>query len=228
LTDLTPVPDVPEAFADLVVRAIAERAGPRFSLVLSGGPLARRCYERLADAAGAVDWLAVDVYIGDERMLGPDDPESNQHLVRQALIDPVGGVGSFHPMPTDADPEACAAAYQQTISEALANGGFDLVHLGMGPDGHTASLFPGAVSLEAGPDCFVVATEDPNGTNPFPRLTLTLPAINQAHRIVFTVSGAEKREAVARLRAGDDIPAARVTAPQVEWLVDAAALAGPS
>jgi 6-phosphogluconolactonase len=73
-----------------------------------------------------------------------------------------------------------------------------------------------------------VATEDPNGVNPLPRLTLTLPAIDQAHRIVFTVSGPEKRQAIERLGAGDDIPAARVRAPQIDWLVDAEALGAPS
>jgi 6-phosphogluconolactonase len=223
LTGLDPVADVPAAFADLVVRAMAERPGPRFGLVLSGGPLARTCYERLA-ANEDLDWSVVDLYLGDERMVPADDPDANQRLVREALVDKLGTVGSFSPMPTTGDPDRCATEYQTTVAAALADGGFDLVHLGMGPDGHTASLFPGAPSLDVGPERLVVATEDPNGTNPHPRLTLTLPAIARARHVVFTVTGAEKRGALARVRAGDDLPAARVQAPDIEWLVDAAAL----
>ena len=100
---------------------------------------------------------------------------------------------------------------------------FDLISLGMGPDGHTASLFPGSPALEVGPQVLVVATTDPNGQNPHPRLSLTLPAIDQARLAVFTVAGEPKRRAVARIRAGDDLPAARVRAEQVRWLVDRAA-----
>jgi 6-phosphogluconolactonase/glucosamine-6-phosphate isomerase/deaminase len=101
----------------------------------------------------------------------------------------------------------------------------DLIHLGMGPDGHTASLFPDSAELEAGPDELVAATTDPNGLNPHPRLTLTLPAINAARAAVFTVAGASKADAMAALVRGDDIPAARVKAARTVWLVDAAALA---
>jgi 6-phosphogluconolactonase/glucosamine-6-phosphate isomerase/deaminase len=87
--------------------------------------------------------------------------------------------------------------------------GIDLIHLGMGPDGHTASLFPGAPTLESEPGVLVAATEDPNGVNPHPRLTLTLPAINSARMAVFTVAGASKAAAVAALLRGDDLPGAR-------------------
>jgi len=121
--------------------------------------------------------------------------------------------------------EECVAAYQRTMAALLAGPGIDLIHLGMGPDGHMASLFPGSPELEAGPDILVAATTDPNGRNPHPRLTLTLPAINAARTAVFTVSGPSKADAVAALVRGDDIPAARVDAARVVWLVDAAALA---
>jgi 6-phosphogluconolactonase len=229
LTELTEVDDVPGAFAALVAQAFAERPGPRFSIMLSGGPLARTCYERLAALApGVIDWTLVDAYLGDERVVPPEDRDANQRLVREALVDPVGALGSFTPMPTDGDPETCAAEYDETLSGVLADGGIDLVHLGMGPDGHTASLFPGASSLDAGPDQLVVATEDPTGANPHPRLTITLPAIARARRVVFTVSGPDKREAMARLVRGDDIPAARVRNADVRWLVDAQALGEPS
>ena len=93
------------------------------------------------------------------------------------------------------------AAYQRTMSDLVTGPGIDLIHLGMGPDGHTASLFPGAPTLDAEPGVLVLATEDPNGVNPHPRLTLTLPAINSARLAVFTVAGASKADAVAALRA---------------------------
>jgi 6-phosphogluconolactonase len=219
-----PVDDVPRAFASTVVEAFGARPGPRFALVLSGGPTAQACYELLAVSSSAIDWSLVDVYVGDERFVPPDDPDSNARLIRESLLSRVGHVGSFSPMPTTVgDIETCAADYQRTIAELVTGAGIDLMHLGMGPDGHTASLFPGAPTLEAGPGDLVMATEDPNGVNPHPRLTTTLPVINSARIAVFTVAGASKADAVARLRRGDDIPASRVHAGRTVWLVDRAA-----
>jgi 6-phosphogluconolactonase len=128
-------------------------------------------------------------------------------------------------MPTELPVEECVAAYQRVIGALVTGAGIDVIHLGMGPDGHTASLFPGAATLAAGPGELVAATEDPNGVNPHPRYTLTLPAINSARLAVFTVSGASKADAVAALERGDDIPAARVHAGRVLWLVDGPACA---
>jgi 6-phosphogluconolactonase len=225
---IRPVADVAAAFVEVVVAAFVDRPGPRFTLVVSGGPTARECYERLAAAPpGTVDWSSVDVYMGDERLVPPDDPDSNQRLVRESLIDPVGGVGRFVPMPTDGDPVDCARRYREVVAAVIEGPGIDLIHLGMGPDGHTASLFPGAAALDAGPGELVAATDDPTGANSLPRLTLTLPAIDRARRAVFTVSGPAKRGAVAGVRAGDDLPAARVRADDVVWLVDAAAYGDP-
>ena len=217
-----PVDDVADAFAATVRDAFAARAGDRFTLVLSGGPTARRCYERLAEGTGppAIDWSVVSVYLGDERLVPADDPDANQRLVREALLDRVGPVGTFRPMPTDGPASECAAAYRRTVAELLQTDGIDLIHLGMGPDGHTASLFPGSAALGAGPDELVVATTDPNGRNPHPRLSLTLPAIDRARLAVFTVAGEAKREAVAALRCGEEIPAALVDAAEVRWLID--------
>ncbi len=221
LSGVAPATDVPAAFASTVAGAFDHRVGERFTLVLSGGPTAQACYEALAvHRVGAIDWAKVDIYMGDERLVPADDPDANQRLVRQSLIEPVGGVGSFTPMPTDDDPEMCAAAYQRVVAAVLAGPGFDMIHLGMGPDGHTASLFPGAPTLRAGPDQLVMATVDPNGHNPHPRLTLTLRAINQARLAVFTVVGEAKRHAVHLLRSGEDIPASRVEAAKVRWLID--------
>jgi 6-phosphogluconolactonase len=221
---LSPVDDVPRAFARTVTEAFAARPGPRFSLVLSGGPTARQCYEVLA-TAGGIDWAAADVYVGDERVVPPDDADANQRLIREALLDRVGTVGSFSPMPTELPLDECVAAYQRTMAAVLEGPGIDLIHLGLGPDGHTASLFPGVPELRPGPDVLVATTTDPHGRNPHPRLTLTLPAINAARSAVFTVEGASKAGAVAALLRGDDIPAAQVDAARVVWLVDADALA---
>jgi 6-phosphogluconolactonase len=219
LREAVPVPDVPEAFAALVAERFRARSGERFTMVLSGGPTAEACYERTAALpAGAVDWSLVDVFMGDERVVPADDPDANQRLVRQTLVDKVGC--TFTPMPTEGDPAACAATYQTVMAGVLAGPGLDLVHLGMGPDGHTASLFPGAPTLNVSTDQLVAATTDPNGRNPHPRLTLTLGAIDRARLAVFTVAGEAKREAVARLLAGEDLPAARVRADEVRWLVD--------
>jgi 6-phosphogluconolactonase len=225
----TVVDDVPRAFVDAVVQAFEARSGPRFALVLSGGPTAQECYEVLAaasadgGAAAGIDWALVDVYVGDERFVPPDDDDANQRLIRESLLDRVGAVGSFSPMPTVGAIEDCAAAYQRTIADLVTGPGIDLIHLGLGPDGHTASLFPGAPTLEAGPGELVAPTEDPNGRNPLPRLTLTLPAINSARLAVVTVTGASKAVAVAALERGDDLPAARVHAGHMLWLVDRAA-----
>ena len=234
-----PVADVPEAFTKTVCEAFASRPGPRFTLVLSGGPTAKDCYENLSAAtsgagagggsagtggpAEAFDWSLVDIYMGDERIVPPDDPDANQRLVREAIVDRVPDVGSFTPMPTAGPPEQCAADYQRVLAAVLAGPGIDLIHLGLGADGHTASLFPNAPTLDAGPDELAFATEDPNGRNPHPRLTVTLPVIDAARLVVFTVTGDAKRDAIAALRRGDDIPAARVRAERIVWLVDRAA-----
>jgi 6-phosphogluconolactonase len=221
---LTPVEDVPRAFADTVVVAFGSRSGPRFALVLSGGPTARKCYEVLAEADG-IDWSLVDVYVGDERIVPPDDEDANQRLIRESLLDRVGGAGSFHPWDTTLPVDECVAAYQRVIGDLVTGPGVDLIHLGMGPDGHTASLFEGSPALDAAPSELVAASEDPSGTNPHPRLTLTLPVINSARLAVFTVSGASKAPAVAALLRGDDLPAARVHAGRTLWLVDGPAAA---
>ena len=218
--DLEITDDVPAAFARCVGTAFGDRPGPRFTLVLSGGPTATRCYERLAgeSASGGldVDWSLVDVLVGDERCVPPDDPEANQRMLRQTLVERVGPLGSFRPMSCDEGPDAYEAVLRRLPAP-------DLVHLGLGPDGHTASLFPGSPALETPGDRWVAENEDPSGRNPHRRMTLTLAGIARASLAVFTVSGRDKREILARVRAGGDLPAGRVRAGRVLWLADTAA-----
>lgn len=211
------VEDVPSAFASTVVDTFRNRKGSRFSLVLSGGPTARACYERLAATAGErIEWRFVDILMGDERCVAPDDPDANQQLVREALVTRIDDLGSFQPMSCEEGPEA----YQRVVERMPA---LDLVHLGMGPDGHTASLFPGSPALDAPPGVLVTRSVDPSETNPYERMTLTLSAIARARRAVFTVVGESKRDAMARMVRGVDLPAANVRAEEVIWLVDSAA-----
>ncbi len=211
------VDDVPGEFAERVVESFLNRPGDGFSLVLSGGGTARRCYERLAaDGAEAIDWWAVDLYWGDERCVDPDSPDSNQRLAREALLERVGAANEVHPMRCEEGPEP----YQLKVSALPA---IDVVHLGMGPDGHTASLFPGSPALDADAGRLVVMNEDPSGRNPHRRMTFTFSAIARARLVIITIEGEEKREAFAKVRAGEDLPVARVRAGRVLWLVDPAA-----
>lgn len=208
------VDDVAGEFAERVIEAFHARPGDGFALALSGGETARRCYERLAtDGGQSIDWWVVDVFWGDERCVAPDHPDSNERLGREALLERVGAANAVHPMRCEEGPDP----YQMKIGEA---GKLDVVHLGLGTDGHTASLFPGSPALEADPGRLVVRNEDPSGTNPHPRMTLTYAGIARARLVLVTVAGPEKKEPFARVLAGEDLPAARVRADRVVWLVD--------
>ncbi|MGI9080073.1 MAG: 6-phosphogluconolactonase [Acidimicrobiales bacterium] len=212
------VDDVAPAFAAQVIEAFRGRPDEGFSLMLSGGSTAVTCYEQLAiQGANQIDWWQVDVYWGDERCVPPDDPASNERLVRQALLERVGAANAVYPMRCEDGPDP----YQQRIAQA---GRLDLVHLGLGPDGHTASLFPDSDALDADPGRLVVMNADPKGNNPYPRMTLTYSGIARARLVVFTVAGEEKRAAFAGVCGGDpSLPASRVTADRIVWLVDRAA-----
>ncbi|MEX2658711.1 MAG: 6-phosphogluconolactonase [Acidimicrobiales bacterium] len=208
------VPDVPAAFAELV------RAEAPTSIALSGGGTAEACYRALARTDG-VPWAAITVLFGDERWVPVDDPDSNEGMARQALLDHVSPA-AVHSMSEAADDiDAAADAYGELLASLAP---IQLVHLGLGEDGHTASLFPGNASLDE-EVALVVATGD--DAHPHPRLSLTYPAIAGSHLAVFTVSGAEKAQAWARVCQGDDLPATRITAGRVIWLLDPEAAATP-
>jgi 6-phosphogluconolactonase len=212
--ELIVVDDLPGEFAARVIRAYENRPDELFSFALCGGSTARPCYERLAEESTySIDWLSVNIYWGDERCVPPDHPDSNQLLGRQALLEKVGAANAVYPMSCDEGPDA----YQLRLGEI---GKLDVIHLGMGPDGHTASLFPGSKALEADPGQLVARNEDPSGRNVHPRMTLTFSGIARSRLVIFTVSGASKREALRAVMDGADLPAARVGADRVVWLVD--------
>ncbi len=213
------VDDVPGAFADVAAGAIADAHAVRddsFSLVLSGGSTARECYEELATRSG-IDWSRVECLVGDERCVPPDDPDANQAMIRGALVERVAPRPAFLPMDCEAPP----GTYEAVIA---ARPHLDLVHLGLGPDGHTASLFPGSAALSAPASRLVAHNVDPSGRNRHERLTLTFAGIARARLVVFTVAGADKHVALSRVFRSEDIPATAVRAGRVLWLCDPGAI----
>lgn len=218
------------AAAEIVVetlRAAIQQHG-RATLVLTGGNTPRPLYRFLAaDYRGALDWQLVDVFFGDERHVPHDDEDSNFRMARDTLLQglPIPP-DRVHPIPTGGTPDANARAYEQTLLKVF--GGppaFDLVLLGMGADGHVASLFPESPALDE-IERWVVATEAPPSSPVRDRITLTFPALNTAHTVLFLVSGEGKRDALASvLRDPDDAPPAeRVEARErLLWFVDEAA-----
>src|SRR6266508_4839476 len=183
--ELRRVENVPVAFMELV-----ESEAPG-SIALSGGNTARQCYELLAKAD--VDWGGVDVWFGDERWVPVHDPDSNEGMARVAFLDEVEPRAIHSMRHAGETPEAAALAYDDAVRDAPP---IDLIHLGLGPDGHTASLFPGAEALTV-TDRLVVANGDE--LHPHPRLTFTYPALARAQLVVFTVAGEGKRDAFARI-----------------------------
>lgn len=211
--------------------AISERG--RFSLVLSGGSTPGGLYELLAESPcrERIDWSKVHLFWGDERYLPLDDEESCYRLANDTLISKVSiPAEQVHAFETDlADPQTAADRYTQTLRDYFGadQARFDLVLLGMGPDGHTASLFPGHASLNADEATWVVVERDSPKPPPL-RLSLTLPLLNQARTIVFLVTGDDKAERLQEVLQSDEaptLPSARVRPENGDliWLVDSAA-----
>jgi len=218
--ELVMVPDAPSLaahVADWLLLLALEKQG-RFAVCLSGGSTPKRLYELLAGPVyrDRFPWSRVQWFWGDERFVPAGDTMSNFHMVNEAMLShaPVPPA-HIHPIPTEKiAPDASAAAYEHTLQlfydgEQLnsARPLFDVVLLGLGADGHTASLFPGSAALQERKRwaCAVV------GTKPPARITLTYPALESCRHMAFLVSGREKLAILARLRSGDaGLPAARV------------------
>lgn len=207
-----------------------QAAGHVPHIVLTGGTIAESIHReiaRLTPDAG-VDWGAVEVWFGDERFVAADSPDRNVGQARAAFLDEVGvPAHRVHAMPSAeeaADVEEAAGAYAQEV-RSVGQGHFDILMLGVGPDGHVASLFPGFPQLDVDDDIAVGVTGSPKP--PPERVSLTFPALRRSTSVWFLVSGDGKAEAVASALGGADVhdtPAAGVQGTdETVWFLDRAA-----
>jgi len=210
-----------DRFVSLASAAIAERGC--FTVALAGGSTPEPAYALLAEPPRArdIDWARVDVFWGDERSVPPDHPDSNYRMARRVLLDHVPvPEENVHRIRGELPPEDAAAAYRLELQEHLGvDGRFDLILLGMGPDGHTASLFPGTDAIQEQERSVVAVYVEKLDAW---RVTLTLPVINAARHVIFLVSGEEKAHALARVHADEPLPAGMVEPVdgKLTWLVD--------
>lgn len=203
--ELRVVDDLAEAGSHIFLET-----APR-TIALAGGGTPRPVYQKLAGHPEA--WEGVDVFFGDERCVSLDDPASNFRMANEVLLSRVSA--RVHPM-RDCDAEDYERELASVFGETIPR--FELIFLGLGRDGHTASLFPGDPAVGV-TDRTVVKVQRPD----HPRLTLTIPVLSAAKLAVFLVTGADKEDALVALLAHADVPAARVAAERVIVLVDAAA-----
>jgi 6-phosphogluconolactonase len=189
--------------ADQLAWRIAEgrRLGRQVHIALAGGRTPERAYELLADIEGS--WQHVHLWLGDERCVPEDDPESNARMVRRSLLANARAEPPIlHAVPSAEQPEDAAWLYGLAIRAEVPDDTFDIVLLGMGPDGHTASLFPGFPQLSARQAPCVAVRDSPKP--PPERVTLTLPLLRRAGFTLLLATGAEKAQALARARDGDE------------------------
>lgn len=191
---------------DAAARALAERG--RFSIVLAGGNTPRGAYHLLRGAQ--TDWSRWDIWFGDERCAPPDDPQRNSEMARTTFLDePPMTAAVIHPIPAELGAEAAASRYAQALQGV---GDFDLVLLGLGEDGHTASLFPGHdVGAGAGSPDVLAILEAPKP--PPQRVSLSAARLGRAREVLFLIDGESKRETLRRWRTGEAIPAASIKPP---------------
>ena len=211
MSDFT-VLDSAEDVAAAAATEIAEtlRAGAR-TLVLAGGTTPQRCYELLSQME--VVWGRVSILFGDERCVPPLHPDSNYRMCREALLDRVAPATVYR-MPAELGPDVGAALYADVVAAVLP---LDVVVLGIGEDGHTASLFPGHRLLQASG---LTAGIRDSPKPPAQRVTLTLKALQSARRVIILATGAGKAEAVAKAKRGE-VPSGMIAGAR--WLIDRAA-----
>jgi 6-phosphogluconolactonase len=216
--------------AEWMTQAALAAHGP-FRVSLSGGSTPKALYQLLAsdEFRARFPWSRVSWYWGDERFVPYDDPESNYRMTREAMLSkaPVGAE-NIHPVPTDGDPDDAARRYEQTLQQAYGATTldpqrplFDITLLGLGPDGHTASLLPGEPVLNERKRWVAAVSHG----RPEVRITMTYPVIESSRRVAFLVAGEEKAEIFGAIRAGNStVPAARVRpVGELLWFVDQAA-----
>ncbi len=219
--------------AEWMTAAALATSGP-FRVSLSGGSTPKALYALLASEGfrNRFPWQRVHWYWGDERFVPYDHPESNFRMTREAMLSKVPvPPENIYPVPTDGTPEDAARRYEQTLQEAYGAAEldpqrplFDVTLLGLGPDGHTASLLPGEPVLDERKRWVAAVSHG----RPEVRITMTYPVIESSRRAAFLVAGKEKAEIFSAIRAGDSqVPAARVRpVGELFWFVDQAAAGG--
>jgi 6-phosphogluconolactonase len=219
--------------AERMLARIAANSG-KVAIGLTGGSSPKQLYQLLATEAyrGKIPWDRVHWFIGDERFVPDVDPLNNMNVARKIFLDACAPASNIHPIPTDAaSPDESAARYEKELKSFYGAASldparplFDLVLMGMGPDGHTASIFPDYPAM-AKTERWVVGVPKAN-VEPFvPRVTLTLPALNSCREMLFEVAGAEKRAILTRVLDDENLPANRArSVRETVWLVDRAAL----
>jgi 6-phosphogluconolactonase len=237
LTILDDARGVAHHAAAWLVDTIAQAGDRRIAICLSGGTTPRALYALLAQPlyATALPWPRIHWFWGDERFVPPSDERNNASMVRQLLLNgaPIPCV-NVHPIPTQtASPLIAAREYERELKDYYGNEHFvserplfDVTFLGVGDDGHTASLFPGSPLLDERSIWVAAIAEH----KPEPRITLTLPALASSRNVVFLVAGAAKRAILAKIADHRcDLPAARVRAAgKLNWFVDRAAAPAPT
>jgi 6-phosphogluconolactonase len=231
------VSDNPEALAETAARRLLHRvaqAAAHIAICLTGGTSPAGLYRLLATQAyrSQVPWERMHWFVGDDRFVPPEDPLSNMGMARRLFLDSVAAPReNVHGIPTtQRSPELAARDYETELKRFYGRGRldparplFDLVLMGLGPDGHTASLFPHSPALDEKQRW--VAGIEKAGWEPFvPRVTLTFPALASTREMLFLVSGEDKRAVLARVLSGEDLPANRAYADgELVWLIDRAA-----
>ena len=214
-----------ERLLALGTAAIAEHGA--FHLALAGGATPQGLYTLLStdELAGRLDWAQVHLYFGDERCVPPDHHDSNYRMVRESLFDRLPVAPQLHRISGELTPEQAAADYAALLRRQLPAAGFDLILLGLGPDGHIASLFPGSDTLHQQRQT-VVADYVPKLDSW--RITLTLPVLNRARHLLLLVSGAHKadvlRHVLRNISHANPLPV-EMLRPRgsLEWFIDAPA-----
>jgi 6-phosphogluconolactonase len=219
----------------VLARTAANRG--QVAICLTGGSSPKQLYQLLATEPyrNRLPWHRVHWFIGDERLVPAGDPLHNMSMARSAFLDRCAPPENIHPIPTatadPADPDRAAALYQRELqsfygADAIDNARplFDLVLMGVGPDGHTASLFPGDPVLDETAR-WVVGVPRANVAPFVPRVTLTLPTLASCREMLFEVAGTDKRAILTRVFAGENLPANRARSTgETVWLVDRAAI----
>jgi 6-phosphogluconolactonase len=221
------------AAAERLLARIAEN-GNRVAVCLTGGSSPKQLYELLATDAyrEKIPWDRVHWFIGDERFVAVSDARNNMAMARGIFLDRLAPASHIHPIPTDtADTNEAAALYERELKSFYGADQldpvrplFDLVLMGVGPDGHVASLFPGYPAIEE-TTRWVTGVPKAN-VEPFvPRVSLTLPALASCREMLFEAAGAAKRAILTRVFSGENLPASRArSSGETVWLVDKAAL----